>query len=109
MRNEGGEFHSETDEARAGSTPHVVRWILGISLAAAIILLSAIWIFGAMTQGDIEEEANVSQMMRDAQEAENERSDIDGVVSQEADEFAPDAPADVIESTEDGPNRTIEN
>jgi hypothetical protein len=109
MYKDGHEQHSETDEARAGSTPHVVRWILGISLAAAIILLSAIWIIGAATQGDIEEEANVSQVIRDTQAADNDRSDIDGVVSQEADEFAPETPADVIQGTEDGPNRTIEN
>jgi len=109
MRNEGGELHSETDEARAGSTPHVVRWILGISLAAAIILLSAIWIFGAATQGDIEEEANVSQVIRDTEAARNDRSDIDGIVSEDADEFAPETPADVIESTDEGANRTIAN
>ena len=46
---EGGELHIETDKARAGSTPHVVRWILAISLFAAIGLLSAIWMFGAAT------------------------------------------------------------
>jgi hypothetical protein len=109
MRDVGGEHHTETDEARGGSTPHVVRWVLGISLAAAVILLSAIWMIGAATQGDIEEEANVTQIVRDQQAAENDRSDIDGVVSQEADEFAPETPADVIEGTEDGPNRTIEN
>jgi len=109
MRNDSGEVHSKTDEARAGSTPHVVRWVLGIGLVSVIIAFTVIVLIGSASQGDIEEEANVSQMVRDTQAAENDRSDIDGVVSQDADEFAPEQPADVIESTEDGPNRTIEN
>ena len=83
MRNEGGEVHSETDEARAGSTPHIVRWILGISLFFAVVLLSAIWIFGALSQGDIEEEANVSNIARDLEENE----DIDGVIIDGADQM----------------------
>lgn len=44
----------QTDQARAGSTPHIVRYVLGISLALAILALSAIWITGALNapQGD---------------------------------------------------------
>ncbi len=45
-------IHRTTDEARGGSTPHVVRWMLGIGLFAVIALLSAIWIFSAATQDD---------------------------------------------------------
>ncbi len=54
MERQGEEVHFETDEARGASTPNIVRWILGISLFAAIALLSAIWIFGAAkrVQGD---------------------------------------------------------
>jgi len=106
MRNEGGEFHSETDEARAGSTPHVVRWILGISLAAAIVLLSAIWIFGAATQDESETHASVS---RSIQAQEDDRSDIDGVVSQDADEFAPETPADAIRAGQNPTAGTPDN
>ena len=47
MRDENGELHAETDEARAGSTPGIVRWILLVGLFAAIALLSIIWITGA--------------------------------------------------------------
>lgn len=107
MHDEGAEHHTETDEARAGSTPHIVRWVLGISLAAAIILLSAIWMFGAATQGDSEEHQNVSRRIQDQQD--NRRSDIDGVVSQDADEFAPKTPADSIESSKTDTVRTVEN
>lgn len=59
MDNEPNGIHAETDAARAGSTPHVVRWILGISLFAAIVALSAIWITGAGTQGEPESTAEV--------------------------------------------------
>jgi hypothetical protein len=52
MAGEPNEIHAETDAARAGSTPHIVRWILGISLFAAIALLSLIWILGAGLQGE---------------------------------------------------------
>lgn len=50
MENRSGEIHISTDEARGGSTSHVVRWVLGISLLAAIALLSALWMTGAALQ-----------------------------------------------------------
>lgn len=39
---------TELDEtqARAGSTPHIVRYVLAISLVLAIAILSFIWIAG---------------------------------------------------------------
>ncbi len=49
MENRGGEIHVETDEARGGSTPHIVRWVLIISTFLAIALLSIIWITGALS------------------------------------------------------------
>jgi nitrogen fixation-related uncharacterized protein len=52
MERQGDEVHIETDEARGASTPNIVRWVLGISLFAAIVLLSVIWIAGAATQGE---------------------------------------------------------
>lgn len=52
----GEEVHLETDEARSASTPHIVRYVLAISLALAILAMSAIWITGALSlrpqQGD---------------------------------------------------------
>ena len=47
MEQQGKEIHIEDDAARAGSTQNTVRWILGISLLLAIVLLSAIWMSGA--------------------------------------------------------------
>ena len=54
MERQGDEVHIETDEARGASTPNIVRWILLVSLFAAIALLSIIWITGAATQSDSE-------------------------------------------------------
>ena len=73
----------ETDEARGGSTPHVVRWILGISLLAAIVLLSAVWIFSAATQSDEEAEMTATGMAQEAEEGEQ----TDGVLIEGADEL----------------------
>jgi hypothetical protein len=48
MERHGDEIHITTEEARAGSTPHIVRYVLGISLTLAIIGLSLVWIIGAL-------------------------------------------------------------
>lgn len=49
MERHGEEVHVQTDEARSGQTPHIVRYVLGISLTLAILALSAVWITGALT------------------------------------------------------------
>jgi hypothetical protein len=49
MERQGSETHIQTDEARSGSTPHIVRYILVISLFLAIAALSLIWITGAVS------------------------------------------------------------
>jgi hypothetical protein len=42
----------ETDDARAGQTPHIVRWMLGISLALATITMTAVWLIPTLS-GDV--------------------------------------------------------
>ena len=49
MQTRGEEVHADVEEARAASTPNVVRWVLAISLFAAIALLTVIWVTGAAT------------------------------------------------------------
>ena len=49
MERQGDEVHITTEEARAGETPHIVRYVLAISLLLAIIALSFIWITGALS------------------------------------------------------------
>ncbi|MBN9505852.1 MAG: hypothetical protein J0I69_07470 [Altererythrobacter sp.] len=74
MASDPSKIHAETDDARAGSTPNVVRWILAISLLAVIVLLSIVWITGALTQGDQDKEASVSsQLAEQRREAEERR------------------------------------
>jgi hypothetical protein len=75
MRMDGDEPHFETDAARGASTPNIVRWILLVSLFAAIALLSIIWITGAATQS--EEEGTVSHEVRNRTDIEDTDSIVD--------------------------------
>ena len=49
MRRLGEEVHLDADEARAGDTPHIVRYVLMIGLFLAIVAMSVIWISGAVS------------------------------------------------------------
>jgi len=60
MRQQGDESHFETDEARGGTTKHGVRWVLAISLIAAIVLLSLTWITGTTANDEEEARAGVT-------------------------------------------------
>ena len=103
MHNEGNEVHVSETEASGGSKDGVVRWVLLISLLAAIVLLSAIWIFGAATQGDVEEEATVSGQIDSA--SDDSGDSTDSVLGVEA------AETDTTQGGEgsDSPLNTIEN
>jgi len=48
MQRVGDEVHLDDDEARGGSTPHILRYVLIISLVLAIGAMSAIWISRAL-------------------------------------------------------------
>ena len=74
----GDEVHIEDDDASAGTKTGHVRWILGISLLAAVAILSAIWIFGAFTQSDVE---NESSRASTEQETPAETMDTDPVLT----------------------------
>ncbi len=52
MPDENRIIHRTSQQARGGETPNIVRWVLAISLLAAIIAMSAIWITGAATNDD---------------------------------------------------------
>lgn len=43
------ETHIEAEDARAGETSHVVRWVLGISLTLAVIAMSAAWLIPTLS------------------------------------------------------------
>jgi hypothetical protein len=83
METRGDEVHIDSDEARAGSSQNIVRWVLGISLLAAIVLLSAIWIFGAAT-GDHAEPTVTKAITEQREEA---GTGTDSIVDDRADEL----------------------
>ena len=94
MVDDRNEVHAETDAARAGSTPHIVRWVLAISLFAAIALLSIIWITGAASQNDEEQNVEVSTRYQEVQEEADRGDDTDSIVGENADEIEGAAPAE---------------
>lgn len=49
MEREGDEVHVTEEEASGGTQPHIVRYVLGISLLLVTVLLSAVWIIGSLT------------------------------------------------------------
>lgn len=89
MERQGEETHLDTEEARGAETTGVMRWVLGISLLLAIGLLSAIWIFGAWTQDDVESQATVSGTQTETETGSSDTgdSDLGSIVSQDADEI----------------------
>ena len=91
------EPHFETDAARGASTPNIVRWVLLVSLFAAIVLLSIIWMTGAATQS--EEEGTVSHEVRNRANTEA----TDSIVGENAAEL------DAAEPGEDTGTPTVEN
>lgn len=48
---DNGEIRTDEERVSGGSKEGVVRWVLGISLLLAIVLLSLVWIVPALTQG----------------------------------------------------------
>ena len=83
MQREGDEVHFETDEARGASTPNIVRWVLAISLFAAIALLSVVWIVGAATRGEEDRYVTVPDPADDRSALDS----TDSIVGDNADEF----------------------
>lgn len=50
MERQGDEVHVTEVEASGGSQPHIVRYVLGISLLLVVGLMSLIWIIGSITR-----------------------------------------------------------
>jgi hypothetical protein len=89
MDGDGNEPHFETDAARGASSPNIVRWILIVSLFAAIALLSIIWITGAATQSEAESGVKV-----DALGSDRGTEGTDSIVGERADELETAEPGD---------------
>jgi len=88
MEKRGEEVHVDETEASGGSKEGVVRYVLVISLFLAIAFLSIIWITGALSQGDDEEQASISREMnaaeRDSTIATEGLDEIEGAATEDA-------------------------
>lgn len=49
MERHGDEVDLDTEEARAGSTPHIVRYMLIVSTLLAAIAMTIAWVTGALS------------------------------------------------------------
>ncbi|UIP07748.1 hypothetical protein LY632_04940 [Erythrobacter sp. SDW2] len=67
-----GTIHIEDDEATGAVKTGAMRWVLGISLTLTIIALSAVWITGALTQGEVESEGTLSDRIEAASPDEDD-------------------------------------
>ena len=50
MERQGDEVHVTETEASGGAQPHIVRYVLGISLLLVVALMSLVWIIGSTTK-----------------------------------------------------------
>ncbi len=101
MEKQGDEIHVDETEASGGSKEGVVRYVLVIGLVLAIGFLTLIWVTGALTQGEDEEDVSVSRQIADEQSG----NDTDSIVSDDADRI--DGAAE--EDRDTGATQTIEN
>lgn len=61
MERHGEEVELTETEASGGTQPHIVRYVLAISLALAIIILSLVWMSGAFDFSGDNPEATAGQ------------------------------------------------
>ncbi len=83
-KNGNREVHINETEVSGGSKEGVVRWVLLGGLLLVIVLLSIIWITGALSQGEVESEATVSGTIdaMDAGEGDGIGIDTDSIIMQ---------------------------
>lgn len=73
------EIRVDETDAKAGSNDGVVRWVLLVSLALAIAVLTVIWVTGALSQGEVESEATATgraEAVLDQREGLAEEADL---------------------------------
>ncbi|MGN3973713.1 hypothetical protein [Tsuneonella sp. SYSU-LHT278] len=98
MERRGDQIVESETEASAGSKEGVVRWVLIIGTLLAIGFLTIIWVTGAASQGDVEEEATVSGMIESRSDEPADvilSDDVDAVTDAEVEPVAPSAQAEV--------------
>ena len=85
MPTNGEQIHTDAEDARAGSTPNVTRWVLIFGLLGAIVLLTIIWVTGALITGPSKSQ-NANERIRQEQ-VQASGSDTDSIVSDHADQM----------------------
>lgn len=60
MERQGDEVHIETDDARGGSTPHIVRYVLVISLFLVIAAFAIASVVGRSDNRSVSQSGDVS-------------------------------------------------
>ena len=86
MQNADKEIHIDDTAASGGEKSGHMRWVLGVGLALAIGLMTIIWITGALSQGDVEEEGTVSGKITSQQD---DSSGTDSIIEPEDTQSAP--------------------
>jgi len=99
--------HLDPTQARAGSTSGTVRRVLVVGLILGIIGLSAVWITGALSTGEIDDNPAVSNDI--AVQQERASDDTDGLVDEGFDEFAPANETEATQDAQTSATRTVTN
>lgn len=68
MEKHDNHVHLNAEEASGASKEGVGRWVLLIGIVLAIGLLSVVWITGALSEGELEEEGDVAGMISATQD-----------------------------------------
>ncbi len=96
MQQDGDELHADVEEARGASTPNVVRWVLTISLLAAVVLLTAIWVVGAWSSDQGTQTAS-ARIRQEQNQASGGNANNTGVLGQNADQMNGPTPGENTE------------
>lgn len=77
---QNGEVHIDETDASGGSKEGVVRWVLLISLLAAILIMSIIWIAGAFSSSNDEAAYMPPPPLEETVATEDAGDGTDGVI-----------------------------
>ncbi|MEE4152746.1 MAG: hypothetical protein V2I27_01155 [Erythrobacter sp.] len=78
MADRKDEIHIDDQDARAASSPGVVRWVLLISTLLAIVAMTLVWVIPALSEGEVESAATVTERVEEMREDGAEPENIPG-------------------------------
>jgi len=92
MDDNNKEIHIEDDDARAGATPGVMRYVLGFSLLLAIIAMTLVWIIPSLYEGDVEGARTATERVEEMQDDGLQTEKIPAVPTEMQDDDGEPAP-----------------